>query len=144
MKADQKINQEVTTSLKDMFEAYSKRDLEGYLAFWASDSDVFALGSGADERSFGVTQIAQSVKRDWTQAEKAQASLGEVAVSAAGNIAWFVTDVTIEGVIGGQKLCMDWRVTGVFEKREGKWLMMQMHLSRPESAQEQGQSWPTS
>ena len=34
MKADQKTQSEVTQSLKGMFEAYKKRDLEGVLWFW--------------------------------------------------------------------------------------------------------------
>ena len=136
MKADQQTTEAVTATLKAMFEAYSNRDLEGYLAFWAPDSDIFALGSGADEKSLGTMEISENVKRDWAQSEEAKAKLGKVAVSAAGSVSWFATDVTIDGLIGKETF------TGVLEKRNGKWLMAQMHLSLPSCGQAQGQSWP--
>lgn len=82
------------------------------------------------------------MKRDWAQSEKAKAKLGKVTVSAAGSVSWFATDVSINGLIGKQPLSAEWRLTGVLEKRNGKWLLTQMHLSLTSGGQAQGQSWP--
>ena len=142
MKADQKTHDEVTVTLKGMFEAYAKRDLNGVLAFWAPDPDVTVIGSGADEKSVGLNQFTKSLIRDWSQSDKAAVNFKDIAVSAAGAVAWFATDITFHGQIGVDKFDLPGRLTGVMEKRNGNWLLVQMHFSVPSSTQAQGQSWP--
>jgi ketosteroid isomerase-like protein len=53
-----------------------------------------------------------------------------IKVSAAGDAAWFsqVVDLSIE--TKGQTVKLDGaRLTGILEKRGGKWLVVQMHFS---------------
>ncbi len=142
MIADKKTHDEVAVALLGMFEAYEKRDLNGVLAFWAPDSDVLIIGSGADEKSVGLSQFTKSLIRDWSQSDSASFTAKNIAVSAAGTIAWFAADVAFSGKIGVDKFDLPGRLTGVMEKRSGEWLLMQMHLSVPSSTQAQGQSWP--
>ncbi|MCW4029965.1 MAG: nuclear transport factor 2 family protein [Candidatus Bathyarchaeota archaeon] len=142
MKADSKTQNEVTSTLKQMFDAYQKRDLTAMLAVVAPDKDVIVIGSGADERSLGPEEFGKSAKRDWAQSETASINLGDTKVSMAGVIAWFAADVTFQFAIRGEQSKLPGRLTGVMEKREGKWLLMQMHFSTPSSQQQQGQSWP--
>ena len=142
LKADQKTHDEVAVTLQGMFEAYAKRDLNGVLAFWAPDPDVLMIGSGADEKSVGLNQFTKSLMRDWNQSEKASINFKDIAVSAAGAVAWFATDVTFSGQINEEKFDLPGRLTGVMEKRDGEWLLVQMHFSVPSSEQAQGQSWP--
>jgi ketosteroid isomerase-like protein len=125
-----------------MFEAYAKRDLNGVLAFWASDPDVAMIGSGADERSVGINQFAKIIMRDWSQSDTAKVNLKEIAVSSAGTVAWFTTDVSFNVKSGAEKFEFSGRLTGVVEKRGGEWLLVQMHFSVPSSEQAHGQSWP--
>lgn len=142
MKADQKTSDGVIATLKGMFEAYKKRDLNGVLAFWAPDPDVTMIGSGADERGVGINQFAKIIMRDWSQSDMAEVNLREIAVSAAGAVAWFATDVTFSVKSGEDKIEFSGRLSGVMEKRGGEWLLLQMHFSVPSNAQAQGQSWP--
>ena len=142
MKADSETRNGVTASLKGMFEAYEKRDLNGVLAFWSPDPDITMIGSGADERSVGINQFAQIIMRDWKQSDKAEVSLGEMDVSANGPVAWFTTDIMFDIVSGADKINFSGRLTGVMEKRGSEWLLLQMHFSVPSSEQAQGQSWP--
>ena len=142
MKADQKIHDEVTLTLKGMFEAYAKRDLNGVLAFWAPDPDVRLIGSGADEKSVGLNAFAKILRRDWEQSDAVSVELKDVAVSTAEAVAWFTADITFRGKINVDSFDMPGRLTGVMEKRKGNWLLMQMHFSVPSSEQAAGQSWP--
>ena len=142
MKTDQKTHDEVTVTLKGMFEAYAKRDLNGVLAFWAPDPDILIIGSGADEKSVGLNQFTKSLIRDWTQSEAVSINFKDIAVSAVGSVAWFATDVIFSGRIDGNKFDLPGRLTGVMEKRNGNWLLVQMHFSVPSTKQAQGQSWP--
>jgi ketosteroid isomerase-like protein len=142
LKADKKIHDEVALTLHAFFEAYGKRDLNGVLAFWAPDPDVTMIGSGEDEKTVGINQFPKIVLRDWSQSDKANVSLKEIAVSAAGNVAWFATDITFKVQSGVEKIEFGGRLTGVMEKRNGEWLIVQLHFSVPSVAQAQGQSWP--
>lgn len=112
------------------------------LAVVAPDKDVIVIGSGADERSIGPEEFGKSAKRDWAQSETASINLGDTKVSMAGEVAWFAADVTFQFTMKENQSKLPGRLTGVMEKRKGKWLFMQMHFSTPSSQQQQGQSWP--
>jgi ketosteroid isomerase-like protein len=143
MKADSKTQNEVTATLKQMFDAYEKRDLQGMLAVWAADPDVLVIGSGEDEKHIGLGEFGKSSKRDWAQSEAASVNcVGDVLVSTARTVSWFAADVAFQFTIKGKKSQLPGRLTGVMEKRNDKWLLMQMHFSTPAREQEHGQSWP--
>lgn len=142
MIADQKTQAEVTQSLKGMFEAYKKKDVSGVLSYWATDPDIVAIGSGGDEKAVGVGKYVEGLMRDWAQADVTAIGVKNFTVSAAGNVAWFVADLTFNYKTQGKEAALPGRLTGVMEKRSGKWLWVQMHFSAPSSAQERGQSWP--
>ncbi len=142
MKADEITQTEVTQTLKGMFSAYKKRDLKAVLSFWAPDSDVVIIGSGADEKSVGRKEFSESLKRDFSQAEITGIDFKNFAVSSAGLVAWFSTDMTFRGITDGSEFSLPGRLTGVMENRDGKWLWVQMHFSVPSSGQSQGQSSP--
>jgi ketosteroid isomerase-like protein len=142
MNADQKTQAEVTQTLKGMFEAYKKKDLSGVLSYWATDPDLVAIGSGEDEKAVGVGKYVEGLLRDWAQAEVTAIGVKNFVVSAAGVVAWFVADVTFTYKAEGKEAALPGRMTGVMEKRNGKWLWVQMHYSTPSTAQEKGQSWP--
>ena len=144
LNADQKTQVEVTQSLKGMFEAYKKKDLSGILSYWAPDPDIVVVGSGADEKAVGIGKYVEGLMRDWAQAEVTSIGVKNFAVSAAGVVAWFSAEVTFTYKIQGKEDILPGRMTGVMEKRNGKWLWVQMHYSSPNSNQEKGQSWPIS
>jgi ketosteroid isomerase-like protein len=144
MKADSETQSEVTATLQQMFDAYNQRDLQSMLAVWATDADVLVIGSGDDEKSVGLSEFGESSKRDWVQSEAASINCtGDVLVSMAGSVSWFAADVAFQFTINGQDSKLPGRLTGVMEKRGGKWFLMQMHFSTPACEQEHGHSWPT-
>jgi ketosteroid isomerase-like protein len=144
LKADPKTQAEVTQAFKGMFEAYKKQDLQATLQFWAPDPDVFVLGSGADEKGIGITQLTEHLKRDWAQCKVESIGIKNYMVSAAGYVAWLSADISFHGNAPGDAGEIDFagRLTGVLENRNGRWLWVQMHLSVPSVEQAEGQSWP--
>ena len=141
MNADQKTQAEVTQSLKGMFEAYKKKDLSGVLSYWVTDADLVVIGSGGDEKAVGVGKYVEGLLQDWAQASVTGTGVKIFVVSAAGVVAWFVADVTFTYNVQGKESAVSGRMTGVMEKRNGKWLWVQMHFSTPNAAQAAGQSW---
>ncbi len=142
MKADQQTQNEVTQAFKGMFEAYKKQDLQGVLSFWAPDPDIYVLGSGTDEKATGTTQFSDHLRRDWAQGKVSGIGVKNFAVSAADSVAWICADLNFRGKAGGSEFDLPLRLTGVFEKRYGRWLWVQMHLSASNVNQAAGQSWP--
>ena len=131
MKADQQTQTEVTQAFKGMFDAYKKRDLPGVLSFWAPDPDIIAIGSGGDEKSLGVAQFSEQLKRDWAQGEVQSIGVKNFVVSAAATVAWLSADINFHGKTASGEFDLSVRLTGVMEKRYGRWLWVQMHLSKP-------------
>ncbi|MGD6806403.1 MAG: nuclear transport factor 2 family protein [Candidatus Bathyarchaeia archaeon] len=142
MKADQQTQTEVTQVFKGMFEAYKKQDLQGVLSFWAPDPDITIIGSGGDEKSIGAAQFSEQLKRDWAQGTVQSIGVKNFAISSAGSVAWLSADITFHGKTSDGEFDLPVRLTGVMEKRYGRWMWVQMHISSPNSGQGQGQSWP--
>ena len=143
MKADQKTLTEVTQTFKGMFEAYKKQDLKGVLSYWAPDPDIYVLGSGEHEKAIGVEQFSAQLKRDWEQAQILGIGVKNFLVSTAVPVAWFSADITFHCETSeAGAFYLPLRLTGVMEKRNGRWLWVQLHLSVPNVNQELGQSWP--
>lgn len=142
MKADQATQKGVIQAFKEMFEAYKKKNTQGVLNCWASDPDIVMIGSGKDEKSVGVEKFVESLTRDWEQANITAIDVKDFSVSASGNVAWLSSDLTFNYTVKEKAQQLAGRLTGVMEKRNGKWLWMQMHYSVPNVNQKRGQSWP--
>ena len=49
----------------------------------------------------------------------------------------------IQAKVGGQEISFPIRLTFVLERREDRWLIVQLHGSLPAAGQREGESWPT-
>jgi ketosteroid isomerase-like protein len=143
MKADKKTETEVMAAINLFIETYTHRDIEGTLALLAPDPDLTIIGTGVDEKIVGIQKARILLKRDYEQAGDISVKLGPVTVSAAGPVAWVFADSTWQVKVSGKNMAYNWRWTLVLEKRQGKWLMVQSHLSAPASQQAEGQSFPS-
>jgi ketosteroid isomerase-like protein len=144
MKADAKTEAEVLATLDQFWEAYAKRDLVSVIALLAPDPDLSMFGTGADERRVGLREWVAQMERDWSQSEAMWVELGWRSVSAAGQVAWVSADCVIHYRTNKVDGTMSARLTVVFERRDGKWLMIHMHGSAPLGTQAEGESFPTS
>jgi uncharacterized protein (TIGR02246 family) len=141
MKADSTTEKEVTAVVQQLADTYKARDLDGILATLAADDDTVMYGTGADEKRIGLSEIRAQIERDWAQSESTEFVFDWMSVSAAGPVAWAAADVTINVEAGGQEFALPARTTFVLEKRDGKWLIVQSHLSMPSAEQEEGESF---
>ena len=142
MKADAKIEAEVMEVLKQLIEGYKKHDIDGLLALYASDHDMITIGTGIDEKRIGLVGRRAQLERDFAQVEEISIEIIWHSVSTAGSVAWVASDVIARGKVGDKGTSIPMRATFVLEKRNGKWLIMQSHISIPSMAQKEGDSWP--
>jgi class 3 adenylate cyclase len=144
VRPDPRTEAEVTEVLARIVDAAGRRDPEAALAFFAEDPDTFLYGTGADEARRGSAEIRAQIQRDLSQSDAWSWTLGPQSISSAGAVAWTAGEVVIRVIMGDRTLDVPHRLTTVLERRDGQWLILQMHLSVPSAVQALGQSFPTS
>ena len=142
MEADAKTKAEILKTVREMWKAYGRLDADGVLAFYAPDPDIVVVGSGADEVYIGPKQAKKGLKRDFAQARSVKVGLTKVRISAAGKVAWLAASCHFTAYVTGCTVEMAGRLTAVFEKRKGRWLILQSHFAMPYAGQAAGQSFP--
>jgi len=142
MQADAKTKAEVLETVREMWKAYGRLDADGVLACYAPDPDVVVIGSGADEVYVGPKQAKKGLARDFAQALSVKVKLSKARISTAGKVAWLVANCLFTAHVSGCDVDMAGRLTAVFEKRKGRWLIMQSHFAMPYVGQAEGQSFP--
>jgi predicted ester cyclase/ketosteroid isomerase-like protein len=105
--------------------SYAARDIDAIMALYAPDTDVVLIGTGANERCVGPTEIRALHELEWSQSEAGSIELGWHAVSAAASMACVAMEVTVHVRVEGQEMHLPARITAVLEQRED------------------GQAWPT-
>jgi PhnB protein len=144
MRASKGTEQQVVAALDDWAAAYGRKDADAYATAFGDDDDVLLFGTGSDEVVAGRKKIADLLRRDFEEADELLVRLGEVQVSAAGDVAWAATrDAVIEASVGGQKRTIPLRITAVLQRTDGRWLIQHAHVSAPLAGQEPGKSFPT-
>jgi uncharacterized protein (TIGR02246 family) len=141
MRADHKIEAAVVNIVKQCFEAFTKRDLDAVLAFFAPDPDVIVIGTGGDEKGVGLAEIRNILGRAFAQFEEATCEFGWYSVSASGSVAMLAAGVTLYVKTSERQITEQLRLTVVLEQRGDKWLIMQWHDSLPAAGQKDGQAF---
>ena len=143
MKADPKTEAAVMNVVKQCFEAFTKRDLDSCLAFFAPDPDVVVIGTGGDEKCIGLAEIKVILERAFAQFEDASFNFGWHSVSAAGSLAWVAADIILHVKSSDREISEQVRLTVMLEQRGDRWLIIQWHDSVPDREQAEGESFPT-
>jgi class 3 adenylate cyclase/ketosteroid isomerase-like protein len=143
MRPDPRTEAEVKAVLARIVDAAERRDVDGAVALFATDDDVFLYGTGVDETRKGPAEVREQIQRDLSQSDASSWTLGQQSISSAGDVAWTAGDVLIRVVLDDRTVEFPHRMTLVLERRNQKWLVMQMHLSVSNGAQAIGQSFPT-
>jgi uncharacterized protein (TIGR02246 family) len=143
MRADPKTEAAVVNVVKQSLEAFTKRDLDAVLAFFAPDPDVIVIGTGGDEKGVGLVEIRNILGRAIAQFEEASFKFRWHSVSAAGPVAMLVADVTLHVKTSNRQITEHIRLTVVLEQRGERWLIMQWHDSLPAAGQKEGQAFAT-
>jgi uncharacterized protein (TIGR02246 family) len=132
---------EIEAAIDAMTGAYRSRNLADVMACFAPDSDAVLIGTGGDERRVGPEEIRLQVERDWGQTDAAEMAFSWKSIGAAGDVAWAALQGAFNVTAGGQALSVPIRCSLVFERRDGRWLIVHSHYSVPAAGQEEGSSF---
>ena len=130
MKPDARMEAEVISVLERFCSAFAERDVEAVMRLFAPDPDVAVVTSehpllrGAGElRAFLERYVDGATTYSW-QWDRHD-------VSAAGSLAWLLAEGTETAATGSAAEQHPYRMTMVLERRDQRWLLVQVHGSSP-------------
>lgn len=103
---------------------------------WAPDSDIILYGTDSDERLMGWVNIKNAIQDQFNHITDTYISASDqfIKLNCTGNTAWFAETLNYNFVYNDKaKTYEGLRFTGVLEKKDGQWKIVQAHLSVPAS-----------
>jgi ketosteroid isomerase-like protein len=98
---------------------------------FAPDADALLVGSEADEVASGPGEIAEIFRAILSQPFTISFEWRETRASVAGDQAWLFASGEVVLRADGTERRSPYRLTGVFQRRGGKWLWKHFHGSEP-------------
>jgi ketosteroid isomerase-like protein len=142
MQSNAETKNEIMDVLEKYMEAYAEKNLDSLMDIVSQDENTIFVGTGHDEWANGPKEIKKGFQRDLSQADSIKIEFHKLPISAEGKVAWTTTKMTMKVLTDGEELILDGRLSAVFEKRNDKWVIVQLHYSLPVKEQEKGQSYP--
>lgn len=105
-------------------------------SIWSSDDEIILYGTDSHERLTGWMSIKTAIKSQFGQIEDTYISATDqfIKINSTGNMAWFAEAINYNFMYKGEaKKFEGLRFTGVVEKIDGQWKLVQAHLSVPAS-----------
>lgn len=130
-KADPQIEKEVKEFLDRHAKAYESKDLAAVMALIAPDEDVVFVDGDSEKPVIGPAAIKAAYEREFSQIKSATLKYTSTWIGGKGDTAWFSAQCAVTVDTGEEKIALPAHWSGVLEKRDGKWLLVQSHLSFP-------------
>ena len=122
-------------SVVDEFKQFwETEDMSLLSTIMAHDSDMVNYGTDANEIFVGWNALKDSIQKILPEIEKTKITVRNQHINfdMSGNVAWFSQIWDWNLVFGGQPIQLpNQRLTGVLEKRNGNWMIVQFHNSVP-------------
>ena len=129
---------EIEHAIEQFFHAMDTQDAALMDRLVAPDADTVHIGTGAGEVWRGGGDLQRATAEQFASLESYEAHVKDlvVNVAASGDVAWYFHRLDARITSGGtEQRWRDARFTGVFEKRNGRWVMVQTHVSLPDRVQ---------
>ena len=130
MRADPQTEAAIFDAVDAFLDHLANRRLDETLRAFASDADVALYGSEISEVMIGQAELRRFFERIYARARGPRFTLAERRASASGNVAWFTSAAQVQI---GDLILSSYRLTGVLERRDGRWLWVLFNGSEPRS-----------
>ncbi len=117
--------------------ANERQDIGLIKEIWANNPKIVVFGTTGDDKFIGWTEIQEVMQRQFNTFQETYISVRDqvIEVSESGKTAWFSEIVSYNYIYHGEpKQYEGLRFTGVLEKIDGDWYIVQSHMSVPESS----------
>lgn len=137
MTTESSVKDEVRTTIEHFFQAMDTQDFELIEKTTAHDPEMVHTGTDIGEIWKGWDELRQDTIEQFKELEYYKANIKDLQIhlSPDRNVAWYfhLLDARIKSY-GTEHQWQNARFTGVLEKRDGSWVLVQTHVSLPESA----------
>ncbi len=119
-------------------QAFETENLELFSKVMAHDPDMVTFGTDAAERWVGWEALNESIQKQFESFDNFEISVTNqvLKISESGKVAWFSEVMDWDLTAQGEPVSMKGtRITGVIEKRQGSWVIVQLHASVPVAGQ---------
>jgi len=126
--------EQVMTLLDNFVKAHEEKNLDMLLSCFSNKPDITILGTDRDELWVDKVSMGETQKRAYSTFDKVKLSVRDkiLKLCADGEIAWFYMKVNWYIESEGETSTFDGiRTTGVLEKMNDKWAIVQIHTSMP-------------
>ena len=122
------VDEDVLAAVDFLFDCIADRRLEDTLAAFSPADDAAIYGSEVGEVAVGQTALWRFFETLYRMPDGFRFALSSRRISVRADVAWFTADaeVTVAG-----KVYAPYRITGILEKREGRWLWVLYSGSEP-------------
>jgi len=130
--------EEVMQVLDNFVKAHEERDLDLLMTCFSDKPDIVILGTDEDELWVDKHSMAESQKRAYETFNTVRLSVRDkiLKMCTTGYQAWFYMKVNWYVESEGENFTFDGiRTTGVLEKQDNKWEIVQLHTSMPVKGQ---------
>jgi ketosteroid isomerase-like protein len=127
----------IENTLDKYIMANEKEDFALIESIWAEQDDILLYGTDSDERLVGWNNIKEVIKKQFSLIENTYISASDqvIKISDCGNTAWFAERLHYNFIYQGTAHSYsNIRFTGVMEKINGRWVIVQAHISLPASS----------
>ncbi len=124
---DPRVEAEVKAFFKEFVEAYPKDDLDRYLNLFLQDENLVMFGTG--EKWLGWEEYKNAPAEDKERHGEISLTYDWLTINSHGIIAWIAAEVNVKVKIEGEWRSIPARLTGVLREIEGKWKIVQGHIS---------------
>ena len=117
-----------------LWRAFEIQDLDLLSQVMAHDSDMIIFGSDAAERWVGYEPFMAAEEQMFASFDVERLSIHDqtLTIHESGQVAWFSAVLDGEVTVGGKRQSVEGvRITGVLEKRDSGWVIVQYHSSVP-------------
>jgi uncharacterized protein (TIGR02246 family) len=142
MRLDDESERAVLETLDRYAGRYGAKDVDGVTELFADDPDVLLIGTGADERWLGKTEVRRQFVRNFSEAGQTRFEWISRHVAAAGDAAWVAAEAVVHATVDGRELSIPLRFTVVLEHGEQGWRWLHRHASVAAAGQSSGTAYP--
>jgi ketosteroid isomerase-like protein len=128
VQADAQTREEVLLALGEFRAAVAERRLEGVLSLFAPDADATLIGSSQGEIARGPIELRTFLDRTFRTSQAISWEWDDVSISCSGDVAWLWLEGAL--MLDGRSDRV-YRISGVLERRQGRWIWMLFHGSEP-------------
>ena len=118
--------------VRKMFLANANRDLKTIESLVSKDADMVGYTVGG-RKYVGWNDLAQDMRIEFESVNRLEIPIKELRVWEHGDVAWYTMDIEYiryEGTgLKQSKTILPFRESGVLERRQGRWLLVQWHES---------------